>query len=346
MRLVVSGYYGYGNAGDEAVLAGMLRSFREIEASLQVTVVSGDPDRTQRTHGVDAIPRLRPSLVGAVRAADGLISGGGSLLQDRTSVRPVAYYGGVMLLARLLGRPYVVHAQGLGPITRAVNRTVAASALRGAAAVSLRDPESVALARAIGVRRPIDLVPDPALALEPRSRPASDAPLLVAVRDWPTAEPYLDRIRDGLAAASDLGPIVALPMQPSADVAPSEAVIRDIPGARLLGAELELDEVLDAIGSARLVIGMRLHALILAAAAGTPAVGISYDPKVDAFANRAGQPVIARVDEPIDPAAFATAARAALTAGPDVTAGRVSAMRAELRSAAERSLAAIREARR
>ena len=199
MRLVVSGYYGYGNAGDEAVLAGLLAALREIEPAASVTVLSGDPAETRRTHGVDAIPRARPgTLIGALRASDGLLSGGGSLLQDRTSARPVAYYTGVMGVARLARRPYVMHAQGLGPITRAGNRWLAALALRGAAHVSLRDDASVDLARRLGVRRPIEVVPDPALGLRPARGNTTDGPIVVAVRDWGTSAAHVAGLREAL----------------------------------------------------------------------------------------------------------------------------------------------------
>ena len=38
-----------------------------------------------------------------------------------------------------------------------------------------------------------------------------------------------------------------------------------------------------------LAVGMRLHMLIFAAAAKTPMIGISYDPKIDAFLDYMGQ---------------------------------------------------------
>ena len=345
MNIVISGYYGFGNLGDEAVLAGLLHTLRSVQPGIEATVLSGDPERTGREHAVEAVPRMRPaSLVGTLRASDGLISGGGSLLQDRSSVRPVAYYAGVMLLARLVGRPYVVHAQGLGPIEHRINRRLASMALRGAAAVSLRDSASLALARSLGVRRPIEIVPDPALALERSDRsPGSDRPVVVAVRAWPSVEPVLDAIRGALARLVDLGPIVAVPMQSPADIEPSHEAVRGIPGATVLGPSPGLDAVLQAIARARIVIGMRLHALILAAGAGVPAVAVSYDPKVDAFADRAAQPIVARIGEPVDPDALALAVRAAADADGAATRARVDAMRSELGTATERSLAALQD---
>lgn len=38
------------------------------------------------------------------------------------------------------------------------------------------------------------------------------------------------------------------------------------------------------------VVSMRLHGLIFAAGQGTPLVGVSYDPKVEAFLDYIGQP--------------------------------------------------------
>lgn len=341
MKLVVSGYYGYGNTGDEAILAGMLKSLRRERESLEFTVLSGDPALTERTHGVAAVPRLQPlAVAGALRAADGLISGGGSLLQDRTSIRPIAYYVGVMQLARWLGRPYVVYAQGLGPIRWRANRRLAALALRHAAYVSLRDDPSIRLAGQLGVHREIDLVPDPALAL----RPTGSSPgrhLLVAVRAFDTALPYLATLRDALSELSAELPIVALPMQGHADLAASRAVVSGIPGAEVLRPEATLAERLEAIGTARAVLGMRLHALVLAAGAGVRAVAISYDPKVDAFAAQVGQSVVGHVGEPLDPRDVVAAVRRELATDRGSSAERVEQMRGELHRAAAASLTAI-----
>lgn len=51
----------------------------------------------------------------------------------------------------------------------------------------------------------------------------------------------------------------------------------------MLNEPLSVREVKDVLACCRVVIGVRLHALMLAAASGVPALAISYDPKVRAF---------------------------------------------------------------
>jgi polysaccharide pyruvyl transferase CsaB len=339
MRVVLSGYFGHGNTGDEAILAGMLATMRAAAPDLEAVVISGDPSGTRRVHGVDAVPRMAPAAIWrALRGADGLVSGGGGLFQDRTSARPVAYYAGVTGLARLAARPYVIHAQGLGPILRRPNRALTAMALRGAASVSLRDEGSVRFARELGVRRPIALVPDPALALHP-GRPTGRH-ILVAVRSWPGAGTRLAAVRDAIRALAADHEIVALAMHEPIDRDASAQVTGGIPGARIAAAG-SLDDRLALIGSARLVVAMRLHALVLAAAAGVPAVAISYDPKVDAFAGRVGMPVAGDIAAPLEPARIVEAARRELEGDLGRRHALVEAMRDELRNATAEGLAAL-----
>ena len=56
-HIVISGYYGFGNAGDEAVLAGLVDTFRAAIPGVSLSVASADPEATRRMHGVDAFDR-------------------------------------------------------------------------------------------------------------------------------------------------------------------------------------------------------------------------------------------------------------------------------------------------
>jgi len=61
-------------------------------------------------------------------------------------------------------------------------------------------------------------------------------------------------------------------------------------------ADLSIEEKIAVIGQSQLLIGMRLHSLIFSAIYATPFIAISYDPKIDAFADIVDQPVIGHVE--------------------------------------------------
>lgn len=294
MRVVISGYYGFGNAGDEAILAAMLAALRSRVPEVQVVVLSGDPARTRRLHHVAAASRI----LGAFRTiagADLFISGGGSLVQDTTSARSAVYYLGVLGLATFFARATMVYAQGVGPLHRWWIRALAGRILNRVTVITVRDDGSGRLLLDLGVRRPAHLVADPALTLPPA--PAAQVQDLLARRRSPCiglalrpwgGDAYLQPLIDGLQAVRQQlgGEVVALAFHPGRDLAVSALAARALGGRVIAG--LPPEEVLAVVGALDLLIGIRLHALIAAAATGVPFVGLSYDPKVEEFCRRAG----------------------------------------------------------
>lgn len=118
-KLVISGYYGFGNAGDEAMLAAILEAILDVIPNAEITVISGNPKDTMDKHGVKAISRLSPlPIIKALKGCDLLISGGGSLLQDVTSDRSLYYYLSIIRMAKWFNRPVMLYAQGIGPLLR------------------------------------------------------------------------------------------------------------------------------------------------------------------------------------------------------------------------------------
>ena len=308
-RLLLSGYYGYGNAGDEAVLAGLVAGFRATGAELEIVALSGSPAETEAAHGIAAADRYQPgALLRETRRADLFLSGGGSLLQDVTSAHGIFYYLGVVRMAQVLGKRTMFIAQGIGPLKRARSRRLVRSVANRLNAVTVRDAGSAALLAEIGVTRPpIEVTADPALLLTaPAVSP--DSPLAgegrgvgvpsfgVALRPWQGQEGLAAHVADACASVLSGRRALLLPMQPSSDKPVAEQFARqwhqrdqERNRATLCSLEKGLTPLLANIAACDLMIGMRLHALILAAAAGVPSVALSYDPKVDAFMQASGQ---------------------------------------------------------
>jgi polysaccharide pyruvyl transferase CsaB len=313
VQFLLSGYYGYDNAGDEAVLAALLSHLSTQAAGGRFIVTSGDPRRTMAMHNsaahrVQAIGRQRlKDLVPAIRACDVLISGGGSLLQDATSLRNVVYYAAILRLAQIARKPTMVYAQGLGPLRRPLARKLARAALQHARVVTLRDDDSAALARRIGVRRAIEVTADPVWALldeeqagarHPDGREAGAPVWGVSLRSWLGASEEDSRRQFGLIsgtvreAATGAGArLRLLPMQPQRDRQLMAGLLR--PGDEVIEtADRHPRQIMQEAGRCDLMIAMRLHALIFAAAQGVPCVAISYDPKVEALAKALDIPVV------------------------------------------------------
>jgi len=311
-KVVLSGYYGFGNLGDEAILYSMVQSLKNLDPNLEIVVLSHDPAGTEKTLPVKAINRWKAlEIVKALRQADLLISGGGSLFQDTTSAQSLLYYLGILELARVLGRPRMVYAQGIGPLERSWARYLTAKVLDRVQLITLRDSPSHVLLQELGVRRPeVKVTADPVLGLK-----VSDFNLEVgrekllrlglevgckplagfSLRYWPLSEAALQSLAQAADYLIDQGfEVLFLPFHFPRDVEALWQVQRlmDRP-ATVIKEKLSLEDVLGIISSLKLLVGMRLHALILAAVLGVPFIGLSYDPKVEAFCRQVEGPWIA-----------------------------------------------------
>jgi polysaccharide pyruvyl transferase CsaB len=280
MKILVCGYYGFANTGDEAICLAIVQELQRL--GHEVTVLSNNPAQTAKLYGVKSVRRMHPIQTPlAVLQCDLLLSGGGGLLQDKTSSRTLTYYLGLIGLAKLLGKRVAVFNQSIGPLSEAGQARVAA-ALRGVTNI-VRDTGSLALLESLGL--PVQLGGDPALLLNTPAAQQNPNQILIAPRE-------------GQAAATDClvelakrlvqhgKKIVVLGFQPGWDDDELKA-FEGIGNLQTLSTDNPYT-ALQHIAESGTVIGVRLHAVILAAAARVPFYGISYDPKVQGFCRDAG----------------------------------------------------------
>lgn len=305
-RVVLSGYYGFDNAGDEAILYAIIKVFRKIDPDIHFTVLSNDPEKTAREYNVEACNRWKLGAVAkALVHSDLVISGGGSLLQDVSSFTSPLYYLGVILLAKILAKPVMVYAQGIGPLRRGFIRHLAAWLINRTDRVTVRDEGSRDELQAMGVTRTIIDTADPVLGI-PREdidpdygrellskkgvHPNGQKKLLgVFIRPWEDNE-YLQGLAQSLDTLFQKGwQPVFVPMQYPRDLEITKKATELMESeAIILRGHYSTMEILSLISNFDFVIGMRLHALIMGATAGVPIVGLSYDPKVDRFLKQLG----------------------------------------------------------
>ncbi len=282
-RVVLSGYYGYGNLGDDAIYQ-VLTGALVAAGCAEIVVPAGDAALLPPCPVVTPVGRFAwHRIATALRAGAVLISGGGGLLQDETSFRSLAYYLALMRLARACRRPYAVAFCSLGPLRRRLSRGMVASALRRASAVVVRDSGSERLAAELGTpAERLTRAPDLAFALEP---PAAEPRGSIALCLRPTR--HTERV---CAAVGDW-----------LDHLPPETPVRFVPFAgedETLGRRLAVErpllhtvrrpnsvhELMGELAAARLVIAERFHAAVLAVRLGVPCAVIEYDPKVTGLA--------------------------------------------------------------
>lgn len=295
---VVCGYFGFANAGDEAVLAGLVYGLRKAGYSEPLTVLSANPAYTEREHGVQAIPRTGLQFIWrAMRRARLFVLGGGSLLQDVTSARSIVYYLGMHALARRAGCRIAWIGQGIGPLCRSWARRWVARAAEGAETIVVRDPASADLLREMGVSR-VEVGADLSFllpsadieygwqVLQGAGACRDDALIALAPRRWAGAEADVGALLADLmqyARREWSARALLLAMQAERDGEVVREVAAKVSGAVVLSQPLSVRDVQGVLACCQIVIGVRLHALMLAAASGIPALAVSYDPKVRAF---------------------------------------------------------------
>ena len=150
-KVVISGYYGADNFGDEAILETLINRLRKNDA--KITVLSSNPEKTIKLYGVNAVKKFDLfKVIKEILLSDMLISGGGSLLQDVTSVKSLFYYLWVILIAQIFRKDVIIFAQGIGPINNFLGEFLTKILLKKCRWVSVRDDKSLFLLRGWGIK--------------------------------------------------------------------------------------------------------------------------------------------------------------------------------------------------
>lgn len=308
-KIVISGYYGFRNSGDEAVLQSILIALQKqsqaLGISIEPIVLSIDPEWTSATYGVKSVHRMKLVEVRqAIYESAGLISGGGSLLQDVTGSKSIPYYLGIIKLAQWMGRPTFIYAQGIGPVNRKLFHPLIKSVFRKCTYISVRDEQSRELLLSMGLeQKNVEVVPDPVMGLslpedtDVATQSSESLPVIgISVRYWEQDRKELDSLAQGLIKANREAPLHLrfLPFHTPSDNEASRYVMDKLKGSitehggqvSICEDAIHPQQMLREVGQCDVLIGMRLHSLIYAAGRRVPLIGISYDPKIDHFLDR------------------------------------------------------------
>lgn len=300
VRVVMSGYYGFNNLGDEAILLSIRRRLAELDPDIALTVLSNDPKQTAARYGVEAVPRFHFwKVLRTLRRCDLLVSGGGSLLQDRTSTRSLIYYLSIIKLAKLCRRPVMLYANGIGPVTRPANRRRVKRVLDQADVITLREENSKTELLAMGVENPHMVVTaDPVFTISGVDRETALADL--HAQGIPTDKPLMGiSVRSTAGMAERLNGFAAFfDRAAKAYNCTPVFLVMQIPGDRLMSQRVkeamtvpaylyespyDPEAMMGVIHCMECVLSTRLHTLIFSAKQRVPLLGFIYDPKVESY---------------------------------------------------------------
>ena len=313
IHAIIHGYFGFGNVGDEAILSVIIDEFKKAFGGVDFTVLSSNPERTTRIHGVRAIRERLTSPVfwrSFLRSHVLVFAGGGRY--GYVTWRRIAI---LALFAKLLGKIVVFRGVGVYPYEwrrpiisekptafKGLTGLLVRLALSRVSYISVRDKYSYVVLRLTGVKRPITIeedlafrlkLPDPSecreLAIKYNIH--GDRVLGVNLRtlDAETNEKVVNYVVKLIQDFMEKGfhKVVFIPFGFGSfkgrffdnDFIIASKLKRRIPNLIIIDEELNPKEILCLFNYLDYVIAMRHHAVIFALLAKKPILALVYDTK-------------------------------------------------------------------
>ena len=305
MPVLLAGAFGQRNPGDEALLASFVQELR----SWPLIATTSDRVQTESEHGIETVSAQDPRAVArAVGRADGIVFAGGTVfktLHPRSGRRPLELLRNglaVAAAASVGGIPLALSGVGAAPLPTRRSRALARGIVNRADLLILRDAESARLLAEAGAPAPFRVGADASWTrIEPPTAPSARGDAVIVALSHLAGGPGLaSRLALVLAPLQRAG--LRLRLQPW-QVHEDGAGIDDLALARALAAQLPapaeivpppatLDDARDFFAGARLVVALRFHALVAAAAAGVPAIAYAHEAKLAGLGKRLGQPIV------------------------------------------------------
>lgn len=315
MKIGIVGNYGNNNNGDEAILSGILQQLLHTFPIKKedITVFSNNPHQTVNRYGVKSYPlyykkgRNINTFIHTykknreyIQSLDLLVIGGGGILMDFYK-REAQLFGTYALMAKNYKVPYVVYGCGAGPIHTSMGKWSLRFLCRFADSISVRDPQSKQLLESIGVKRSIIVIGDPAFALKTNTKVHNATPTRIGVSAvpffnlnyWPQGNEskynaYINGMAknlDHLAEAHNVQFTFFATKFPQ-DVEATKHIknyMKYKENVEIIDKNLSPEQIIEITNEQDVVIGTRLHSLILATASATPIIAVSYHNKVNDF---------------------------------------------------------------
>lgn len=288
-KYVISGYIGFDNFGDEAIAGCLTEHLKQLGAE-KITVISANPGKTSRLFGVNSVKFL--DFIRPIMESDVLISGGGSLLQDITSLKSLIYYLSVIMTAIVSGKKVFIFAQGFTPFRTKIGEILTKFVLKHCYKITVRDKNSQIMLDKMGIHS--EIISDPVFSIN--INPCEKHGLGVQIRSFKTLnEDFVESLAKEIAYNFKETEVKLFSLQDNIDLPAVEKLAELLAGYGVTSKiykNMSVFEVISEISGLEYLIGMRFHADIIGVKSYTKVLGINYDIKVKSLAEEVGFPYI------------------------------------------------------
>ncbi len=324
-KIVISGYYGFNNLGDEAILESMVESMKQLFHNTSalntnpedICVLSANPQLTSRSMNVSSVNRSKfISVVSAIMHCDIFISGGGSLLQDITSKWSIRYYLALIWWALVCRKKVFLYAHGIGPVHGRLNRWLMKWIIKHVDIISVRDEKSMVYLISAGIdKQKIHLTADPVIGMSNTDKVSGKKILehafgsmdyqskpLVGIslrsKDFSTDE-IRQKLKYLIKSLGEEYNIIFLPFHLGEDMDICQWIVQENIADNITAIvdSISAKDMMSVVENLDILVGERLHSLIFASVAKIHFIGISYDLKIDAFMNIFSRKALCDVSE-------------------------------------------------
>lgn len=321
---ITGAWYSSKNVGDQAILITITDQIKKFAPNAKFTIFSSNPKFVTQEHGFESLsPRHQPlkSFLSLAKA-DLLIIGGGTPFYD--DLIHMLHFSFMVFVAKVFKTRTMVYAASTRELTTGFGKFLTKYILNNVDLASIREPDTVLRLQSLGVKRKVHLTPDPAITLTPVKPQALDKILAreglatlkkpivgICLRDFSTSgqfhvhhykqfdEKIVKNFKGVIAEVADylttVGEVLFIPMntEPPDD---DRMIAQDIIGmmknpsaVKTVDHQYRPRELIGLLSKLDMVIGVRLHSLVLASAINTPVVGIGYGHKTKGFMKCIGQ---------------------------------------------------------
>ena len=287
-KLCISGYYGFDNFGDETILKILVENLKQIFDNPEITVFSSNPEKTAEKLAVNSVNSFCfKDVIKQLLNCDCLISGGGSLLQDKTSAKSLIYYLIILVLSQIFGKKTVIFAQGIGPVNNIFLKNLTFQVLRNASFITVRDENSFKLLENRGIK--VIKCSDPVWNISVNKQ-NNKGKIGIQLRDFKTmTDDFIIELANAVNKYYQGKEIILLSLQNTLDLPVANKLYSKL---KEINPEINAkvientsnEKVIEEISALEEIIAMRYHACLIAIKAGVKLLPINYDVKVETLA--------------------------------------------------------------